>query len=97
MNKALLNTVFAVAMSAVSLDVFASSDAASSMPAEQVAASFERLLNHTPADTPVALPRTSSKESDPLRAGLSAVLWEQPSYHLPIRSASLSLKPGREQ
>ncbi|HJV79454.1 hypothetical protein [Noviherbaspirillum sp.] len=95
MKTSSLKTAFAVALFAASISVFASSDKNTVQPADQVVASFDRLLSHAPAAMPATLP--SASEADPLLAGLSSVLWEQSSYHLPVRSASLSLKPGREQ
>lgn len=67
--------------------------AAPAMEADQVTASFERLLNHKPADIAVAVPAKSKAGADPLFATVNAVLWEQPSYHLFDKYASLSKQP----
>lgn len=96
MNKSLLKTTLAVALSAVSVSVFASTYAPSAQAPDQVVASFGRLLNHTPATTAVAVPAASKSEMDPLPASVNAVLWEQPSYHLPVKSTSLSVKPQKK-
>lgn len=42
-------------------------------PADQVAASFQRLFDHEPVRTTPAVPQTNV--ADPLRASISAVLW----------------------
>lgn len=96
MNKSLLKTTLAVALSAISVSVFASTYAPSADASDQVVASFGRLLNHTPVTTAVALPAASKSEADPLPASVNAVLWEQPSYHLPVKSAPLPVKPEQK-
>jgi hypothetical protein len=59
---------------------------------DQVAASFDRLLNHAPTLTVAAVPATLTADADPLRASVSVVLWDSPSYHLPVKSAQLSMQ-----
>lgn len=97
MNKSLLKVTLAVVLSAISVSVFASTYAPSAEAPDQVVASFGRLLNHTPATIAVALPAASKSEVDPLPAGVNAVLWERPSYHLPAKSTLLSVKPEQKQ
>lgn len=66
------------------------SPTAYAMPAvgtDQVIASFERLLNHTPADTAVAVPAGSKAGADPLLAGVNTVPWKRLSYHPPDKYA----------
>lgn len=94
MYAPLLKTTRAVALSAASMSAFAATDVPDE-PKDQVAASFERLLNHSPARA--AIPTRPKTETDPLLAGVTAVLWEQPSYHLPIKSAALTVKPKQKR
>lgn len=96
MNKPLLKTTLAVALSAVSVCVFASNYAPPAQAPDQVVASFDRLLNHTPATMAVAVPAASKAKTDPLPASVNAVLWQQPSYHLPVKSASLPVQPKKK-
>ncbi|HJU71507.1 MAG TPA: hypothetical protein VJ603_06645 [Paucimonas sp.] len=86
MNASLSKTILAIALSGASAFLFASANAAPVEVTDQVVASFNRLLNHAPARAAVAA--VPKDEADPLRASLNAVLWEQPSYHLPVMSAS---------
>lgn len=97
MNKSLLKVALAVVLSAISVSVFASTYAPSAEAPDQVVASFGRLLSHTPATIAVAFPAASKSEADPLPARVNAVLWERPSYHLPVKSALFSVKPGQKQ
>lgn len=64
--------------------------AAPASTTDQVAASFDRLLNHTPTGTAPAVPAALAADADPLRSSLNVVLWEKPSYHLPAKYAVLS-------
>lgn len=74
---------------------------ASSLPAfgadavasDQFSASFDRMLNHEATFTQVAVPPASSAAADPLREQLTVVLWEEPSYHLPVWYAFLQTMP----
>lgn len=54
--------------------------------ADPVAASFQRLLDHTPVTTAPAVPPGTA--ADPLRQAISAVLWDkQPSsYHAALQA-----------
>ena len=69
------------------LAAFAAASAFAGPPpgGDQVAASFERMLNHTPAATAPAAP---DRVQDPLRQAISAVLWADParSYHVALRA-----------
>ena len=51
--------------------------AAAAAPAgdDQIAASFERMLNHVPTATAPAAP--TARDDDPLHIHLAAVLWER--------------------
>lgn len=95
MNKSLLNTIFAAALSAVSVSVFAADDAPPAAPPDQVVASFERLLTHSSTPMAVAETAASKSETDPLRDSVNTVLWAQPSYHLPVTYAFKSEKARR--
>lgn len=68
---------------------------APSAPYDPLAASFERLLNPAPAAPRSSAPAQHSADADPLRAHLSALLWTEPSYHLPTRVAQLTLASQR--
>lgn len=59
----------------------------------QIAASFDRLLSHSSVNTAVAVPVAFRAEADPLRKHLSVVLWDEPSYHLPVQYAYLVIQP----
>ena len=63
---------------------------------DQVAASFDRLLNHAPTGAAATVPATLTVDADPLRSSVSAVLWDAPSYHLPVKSAQLSTQSKSE-
>lgn len=97
MNKPLMKAVFAATLSIAALPALASPDPMPADATDQVAASFSRLLRHMPASNPVALPAGTVAQADPLLAGVNAVLWAQPSYHVPVRIASLAAKPKRKQ
>ena len=56
---------------------------------DQIVASFDRLLNHVPTGTAASVPATLTADADPLRFSVSAVLWDSPSYHLPVKTAQL--------
>ncbi|WP_420477014.1 hypothetical protein [Noviherbaspirillum sp. ST9] len=87
MNKSTLNAIFAAALSIVSFSAFAGKPPLSSEAPDPVIASFDRLLNHPAtfiASTGKTLPKA---DADPLRDSVNAVLWEQPSYHLPAKYA----------
>ena len=56
---------------------------------DQVVASFDRLLNHTPTATAVAAPVAPTVDADPLRDNLNAVLWTSLPYHLSLEYAHL--------
>jgi hypothetical protein len=53
-------------------------------PSDQVAASFQRLLDHEPARTTPAVPQ--AKVADPLRASISAVLWAEQAASVHTRA-----------
>lgn len=99
MNASLPQIIFACTLIAASTAVSASTALASADPTDQVAASFNRLLKPTSIAMTVTTPTISKTEAevDPLLAGVNAVLWAQPSYHLPVRYASLSAKPSHGQ
>jgi hypothetical protein len=62
-------------------------------PQDQIAASFQRLLDHEPSRTAPAVP--AGMAADPLRAAVSTVLWgTQPaSFHLPANYARVPAQP----
>ncbi len=51
---------------------------------DQVAASFERMLSHTPTAALPAAPADTAQ--DPLRLAVCAMLWQQPSYHIALNA-----------
>ena len=68
------------------LAAFAAASAFAGPPGgDQVAASFERLLNHTPV---TAAPAAPDRVQDPLRQAISAALWTDSarSYHVALRA-----------
>lgn len=85
MNESMLKTIFAVALSAAAVSVFAANSAPPAEAADQVVASFERLFTHSPTPTAVADPAASKAEVDPLRARVNAVLWSQTSSPVPVK------------
>jgi len=69
-------------------------DAAVAAPAgdDQIAASFERMLNHVPVATAPAAP--TGRADDPLHTHLVAVLWERhPSPCGPARATIAAAAP----
>lgn len=58
--------------------------AGSAATADQVLASFGRLLDHAPSSTVPIVPALAAIEADPLRRAISEVLWATPSFHLPM-------------
>jgi hypothetical protein len=87
MNKSIQKAIFAVALSSGAFSVFASNLTLAPEVPDQVVASFDRLLNHPATSIAMMEPASSRAESDPLHASVNAVLWEQPSYHLPVKYA----------
>ncbi|MCF8179356.1 MAG: hypothetical protein K9J74_12670 [Sulfuritalea sp.] len=76
-------------IAASSLPVFG----ADAVATDQISASFERLLNHEATFTQVSVPAASNATADPLRERLTVLLWEEPSYHLPVWYAFLQTMP----
>lgn len=71
---------------ALAASVCSAAHAELAVPADPIAASFQRLLDHPPSGTAPAAPDGAA---DPLRSTVSAVLWEAqpPSFHLPAACA----------
>lgn len=93
MNKSMLKTIFAMTLSAAAVSAFAANSAPPAAASDQVVASFERLFAHSATPTAVAYPAVPGAEQDPLRASVNAVLWTQPSDHVPVKYALKSDKP----
>jgi hypothetical protein len=80
-------TLVAVAACALIGSAGSSAYACDQAPKDQVAASFQRMLDHEPSRTAPAVPAGTA--ADPLRTAVSAVLWltEPPAFHLPVLHA----------
>lgn len=63
-------------------------------PQDQIAASFQRLLDHEPSRTTPEVP--AGIATDPLRVAVSTVLWgAQPApFHLPANYARIPAQSG---
>lgn len=98
MNGPLLKTTLTLAFAAVSFSMSSMAFAGHSVDTtDQVAASFDRLLNPAPTKS-AAVPQVAATfpadavMADPLMAGMNRVLWQKPSYHLPAQFAFFSGK-----
>lgn len=87
-----MKTSVAIALSTLSLSALASGSTLPPEVPDQVVASFTRMLDHPVTSIAVKVPESLKAESDPLRASVNTVLWEQPSYHLPTQYAFHSVK-----
>jgi hypothetical protein len=93
MNRSVMTATLVAALSALSFSAQASSYSAPAVASDQVVASFERLLTHRLTPPAIAAATTSRTEIDHLRAYVNAVLWQQPSYHLPATCAAAAARP----
>lgn len=93
MNPSILTTTLVAALSAVSFSAQASNYTAPAVASDQVVASFQRLFTHRWTPPAGAAAATSKAEVDHLRAYVNAMLWQQPSYHLPAAYAAAETRP----